>query len=399
MNPLSSQERILRTIAGQPVDRVPIFAPLSWNPLSPEPKPDDWKAQPNYRRLVALAEKHCDFYAELEIAECASFRNLRNDYHISGIQEGLFDRRFFLVPPDFVELSREETIGNTRYLHYTVHTPQGDLTTTESIISGEDTVWENEPLIKDVDDAEKLLAVPYRFDKPDLTQYFADREKLGNRGVAVCFITSPMVMISRLTGFQRFLEWTITERPLVDRMIRTVQERISERLQYVLDKGAGPIIRFGGSEQATPPMMSNRFFDQFVMQYERPLWQLVRDAGCIVWVHCHGKVATVIDRFRDSGVQLLDPVEPPPQGDIEFGVAKRRAASGPLTLIGNVEISVLQDGTPDQIETLVKQAICDGGPSHMILGASDKAISAVNDQLRDNIVRFIEAGHKYGQIG
>jgi len=393
---LSSRERILRTVAGKPVDHVPIFAPIPWNPLTPEPARTDWKAHSNYRCLVDLAKQHCDFFAQLEVPERTPFRNLKQGYGMQGIPEGIFDRRFFLVPPDCVEVCGEEIRDGTRFIRYQVHTPRGVLTTTDAVRTGEDTVWEFEPLIKDVDDAKKLIALPHRFDPPDLSAYFSQREQLGDRGVAVCFVSSPVVMVSRLTGFQKFLEWTITERALLDRMFGTIQERIAERLQFVLDRGAGPVFRFGGSEQATPPMMSAHGFDRFVLGCEQPLWQRVRSAGQIVWVHCHGKVGTVIEKFRDGGAQLLDPVEPPPQGDIEIAEAKVSARSGPLTLIGNIEFSALQSDTPEQIVTQVRHAIHDGGAQHLILGSSAEAISVVNDRLRDNIVHFIEAGIEYG---
>jgi uroporphyrinogen-III decarboxylase len=272
------------------------------------------------------------------------------------------------------------------------------LTTTEGINAGEDTVWELEPLLKDPDDAAKLLSIPYHFDPPDLSGYFAARARLGERGVAVIFVTSPLVMVSRLTGFQRFLEWSLMERPTVERLMQAAQERLAERLRHILAAGAGPIIRFGGCEQATPPMMSGRMFDRFILGYERPLWQQVRAAGQIVWVHCHGRVATVLDKFVDAGAQMLDPVEPPPQGDITLAAARRRGGRSPLTLIGNIEWSDLEQRTPAEIEALVAAAVAEGGPDHLILAASAEAISAVNDHLADNIAAFIEAAARYGGL-
>ncbi len=395
---LSSRERILRTVAGLPVDRLAVFAPLTWTPLSPDPQPNDWKAAENYQRMVALARQHCDFFCQLEIAEAQPFRGAMGGYGMSGIPEGIFDRRFFLTPPEYVELVQEKNVQGRKQVSYRVHTPRGVLTTTEAVQPGEDTVWEIEPLIKDVSDAKKLLSIPYRFATPDMSHYFAQRQRLGDNGVSVCFITTPLVMVSRLTGFQRFLEWSLSESALVERLVSVVQERLAERLAYVLAQGAGPIFRFGGSEQATPPMMSPRFFDRFILGYERPLWEMVRQAGQIVWVHCHGRVNTVIDKYVDAGVQILDPVEPPPQGDIQIGEAKRRARRGPMTLIGNIEWSDLERCRPDEIERLVKQAIEQGGKEYFILGCSAEVISDPGDALTENILRYIEAGHKYGSF-
>jgi uroporphyrinogen-III decarboxylase len=397
MEKLSSKERMLRTIAGQPVDRIPIIPPVPWQPLTPQPDPDNWKAQPNYQQLIPLVAENCDFYAHLDIPERSPIGNERNTEKIRGVATGgIFDRRFFFTHPERIRVIEDRRENGRRYTRFEVHTPKGDLTTIDVRPSDVDTVWTTEPLIKDVDDAGKILSAPHRFDPPDLTEYFAERDKLGNRGVAVCFVTSPLVMISRMMDFEQMFEWTLTERPLFEKMLQTAQERIAERLQWALENGVGPIFRFGGCEQATPPMMSNHFFDEIIIRYEGPLWRMVRDAGRILWVHCHGKVSTIFDRFVDMGVQLLDPVEPPPQGDIQMKEAKERAAAGPMTLIGNIEISDLQAESADQIESKVREAICQGGRKHFILGPSDVACSAVEDHLRDNIIRFVEAGVKYG---
>jgi uroporphyrinogen-III decarboxylase len=397
MTSLTPLERVLRTVAGEPVDRMPVFAPLSWHTLLYKPAAGDWKNAPAYRRLVSLALACSDPYVQLEIPERTPFRNAGQGYGMGGVPEGIFDRRFLLVPPDCIEKLGETALQGRRVEQYAIHTPRGVLTTSEAVLPGEDTVWELEPLVKSPEDAEKLLALPARFDPPDLDEYLAQVAGLAATAVPVIFISSPIVMISRLTGFQRFLEWTITEPGLVQRLMTAAQERVAERLAYILARGAGPIFRFGGCEQATPPMMSGRGFDRYVLGYERPLWQLVRDAGRIVWVHCHGRVGTVIDKFVDAGAQMLDPVEPPPQGDITLADARRRAAAGPITLIGNIEWSDLELRTPNEIEALVRQAVDEGGPDHLVLGASAEVFTAPSERVCANVEAFLEAAAAYGR--
>jgi len=393
---LTSKERILRTIAGEPVDRIPIWPPIPWHPLAPEPEPGDWKTEPNYQALIPLVKENCDFLVHLMIPEGNSAENTVEEYTRRAPYGGIFDRRFFLSPPDWIDETEETTATGSRITRFTLHTPQGDLTAAERIDPGIDTTWLVEPLVKDVADAEKLLSVPYRFDPPDLATFQAEVTRLEDNGLPVCFVTTPMVMVSHMMDLQRFLEWTLLERPLIDRMIQTVYERVAERLQYVLDHGLETIFRFGGSEQATPPLMSRRGFEDFVIKYEAPLWQMVRQGGQIVWVHCHGRINTVIDDIVAGGAHLLDPVEPPPQGDIDIAEAKRRAAAGPTTLIGNIEQSDFRQRSPAEIETLVKYAICEGGRQHFMLGHSDVVISAVDDLTRDNLIRYVKAGVKYG---
>jgi len=391
---LSSKDRLLRTIAGEPVDRVPIWPPVPWHPLAPAPRPGTWQASSNYQDLVSLAEQHGDLLVGLGITERSS---APEPIGASGRPAfALFERRFFLCPPDRIDVTETTRPDGSRAMEYRIRTPKGELRGRDETRAGMDTVWQIEPLVKDTEDAERLLSVPYRFDGADLSACFAGAERLGDRGLPYVWLSSPVVMVTHVIGLQRFLEWTITERRLLDRMIQAIYERVAERLQCAVDAGAGQIYRIGGCEQATPPLMSKRLFDCFVLGYERPLWQMVRKAGKIVWVHCHGKIATVLDDFVDGGVQMLDPVEPPPQGDIEIAEAKARARRGPMTLVGNIEWNALQHREPDEIEAAVQRAICDGGHQHMILGASADAISEPDERLVRNIRRFFESGLRYG---
>ena len=396
MKKLSSKERIRRTIAGEPVDRIPIWPPISWHPFMPEPAPDHWKAQPNFTAVQKLMAEHCDFMVDVSIPESSSLDQSMEKTGLERVFGGYFDRRFFLASPELVEATVEATKEGGTLTTYIVHTPKGDLQTKERVEPNVDTVWTVEHLIKSVEDAEKVLSIPYRFEKPDLIQYPAEVARLEDWGTPICFVSTPLVMVSQLMDFQMFFEWLATERSLIDLMMETIYERVAERLQCVIDMGVGPLFRFGGSEQATPPMMSKRMFKQFIVKYEGPLWQMVRKAGHIPWVHCHGRVNTVLDEFVKGGVQMLDPVEPPPQGDIDIAEAKQRAAAGPMTLIGNIEHSDLCQLSTKEIEKLVQQAICDGGHKHFILGASDVPISAIDERTRDNLICFIETGVRYG---
>jgi uroporphyrinogen-III decarboxylase len=144
--------------------------------------------------------------------------------------------------------------------------------------------------------------------------------------------------------------------------------------------------------------MSPRLFDALVARYDGPLFDLVHEHDCYVHVHCHGRIAGVLDRWADLGADLLDPVEPPPQGDIEMGEAKRQV-DAQITLMGNIEFRDLEFATPDEIEEKVRRAIEDGGKKHTILYPSARGITEVSEQYRDNAIRYIEAGLKYGKMG
>jgi hypothetical protein len=305
------------------------------------------------------------------------------------------DRSQFHCPGKYSKiLSTQRSDGRTTTTRV-LHTPKGDLRTVTAMDAGVHTVWTVEPLVKDLDDVERILSVPFDWQKPDMEAFRREVAQLGDRGVMEIGISTPMVCVSHILSFETFLCWTAAERPTIERLIRTVFERIYEKLKYILEHGAGPIFWIGGSEQATPPMMSPKFYDGFVVKYDGQLIDLIHKHGQYAHVHCHGKVARIFDRLLEMGVDMLDPVEPPPDGDIEIGEAKRRAA-GRMTLMGNIEFRHLEFATPQEIDEMVRRAICDGPKDHLILFPSATAISRISDRYRDNAIQYIESGLKYG---
>jgi uroporphyrinogen-III decarboxylase len=237
--------------------------------------------------------------------------------------------------------------------------------------------------------------VPFEPDLPDPEPFARERRAYGERGMVELGISTPMVCTSHLMIFHQFLEWCASERVLIIRLIEAACERICVRLEHVLKAGVIDGIWLGGSEQATPPMMSREFYDDLVVPYDGRITELVHRYGALVHVHCHGKVNGVFERMMDLGADMLDPVEPPPDGDIEIGEAKRRARRR-MVLMGNIEFRHLEFATRQEIDELVRRALCEQGKAGIMLYPSATPITYMSDQLRDNCIQYIESGLKYG---
>ena len=380
---LSARERVLRTLRGEPVDRIPIFPPIPWAPRHSDPDnpSQPWMRSPEFQAVIALADRYCD-----EFVGCPAF-------------PGLFDRRFLEIPRRFIEAMPEQRRGDRWTVHeYTVHTPQGDLHTVEELEDNVSTCWCVEPLVKDQADARKLLSVPFHFDPPDTQPFFAHKADTGQAGLIQTGVSSPVVCVSRLMHFDLFLEWCAAERDLVLELIRTVHERIVTKLRHLVAKGVAKdtVLWVGGSEQCTPPMMGPRDYDAFVVPFESEIYRLWREARGLVHLHCHGKIGTVFDRMLEMGADYIDPMEPPPDGDLTLADARVRA-NGRTTLMGNIEFHRLEYGEPSEVEELVHRAIEQGGPDHFMLYPSATAIQAITPRQSANCIRYIEAGVRYGK--
>lgn len=374
---MTPRERLMRVARNQSVDRVPISPPIAFDPLSWEEKGEATRPEdPLWTEVARLCAKYCDCLV-----------------HIPGVG-ALFDRRFLLIPARYIERLPDEREGEWILQRHIVHTPKGDLTTTDKYQPRIATSWYTEPLVKTVDDARALLSVPYEFSAPDLTPAQEFIKRVGERALTEIGVSTPLVSVSRLMQFDHFLLWCVTERELVHQLITTMQERVRLGLEYVLKAGLGPCFWFGGSEQATPPMMGLKMYDEFVVRYDAPLFDLVHQYGGLVHVHCHGKVRGILDRLLDMGADMLDPVEPPPDGDVTMQEA-RQLTEGRITLMGNIEVRELEFASVSRIRELVRTAISGAG-DRMILYPSATPISKLTPRYRDNAIAYIEAGLEYG---
>ena len=396
MEHMTSKERILKTIKGGKVDRLPIYAPtVTGRVINPAgipivnnvacllrdsiPNTDGWLTEdPNYLEIMKLAEQKCEKVWTYDFPE--------------------IDRRFILTPREFIKVTHVEERNASLLITYQVYTPKGNLEYICEKQQNISTVWDRKPLLEDKKDVEKILSVPYTFQKPDVEDFFKYRRQIEQKGgLMYTWISTPMVCVSQLFRFEQFLMWCVIERSTILRLIETAFERIYGQLEYLLRKGVGPIFHFGGSEQATPPMMSPKLYDEFVIQYDSKLFDLVHRHGGLVAVHCHGRVRGILGKLITMGVDLLDPVEAPPSGDIEIVEAKRKV-KGMITLVGNMQFGDMEICTRDEIDQKVREAICSAGKEKFILATTEGPISPVSSRMRDNYIQFIESGHKYGKL-
>ncbi|MFH1377212.1 MAG: uroporphyrinogen decarboxylase family protein [Planctomycetota bacterium] len=389
-----SNKRIMDTLRGRPTDRVPLVSPISWSPLKDIDKdnPGGWRADPLFKTIARLVQEHCDPRPSYNIVQPpAVWSKAPNGY-----------QRFLEASPEHYEIMPSEVIGNRTRTRVVLHTPKGDLNYVYALEEGIETVWDLERPVKTPEDVERLLSVPYKFNPPApsaFDAFRAFRKEKGPEFLTGGGVNSMVAMLCGIMEFDLLLEWVIAEPTLIKMLADTWLERVSEKMKYMLEQGVGPFWHFNGVERASPPMMGPKQWRTLVEPYDGEIMRLIKsyDKNSIIHVHCHGKVGTLLDSFMAMGVDSIDPVEPPNQGDIEIGDAKKRTG-GRLTLWGNIEFVDLERATPDEVEDKVKHAIEDGGKDHKVLCPSATPHERATERFAKNAVRYIEAGVKYGKM-
>jgi hypothetical protein len=133
---------------------------------------------------------------------------------------------------------------------------------------------------------------------------------------------------------------------------------VMQRVKFLLGKGIGPFFSMSGEEYIVPPLHGPKDFRDFNTRYDKPIIDLVHEAGGRMHIHSHGSIKSVLADFVGMGVDVLHPFEPPPQGNILAREAKA-IARGRMCLEGNIQIHRMYEASPPDIRGETEQLIAD----------------------------------------
>ncbi|NLO74624.1 MAG: hypothetical protein GX100_11040 [candidate division WS1 bacterium] len=300
-----------------------------------------------------------------------------------------------------VQTYTRETGDPDRYEEVmTLATPAGDLQSVYSCSRSGKPGYTVKYLVTSVEEAGRWLSLP----DPDLPSVggFHERERqVGERAllcIAVGDWASPMQMVNEAVGSELWAYWLHDERELLHEMVGKTFRRILRELQHYLAHGVGPLYGWGGPELCLPPLASVHDFEDFVVRYDQPLIEAVHEGGGVVWVHCHGDMAPVLQHFLDMGVDCLNPIEPPPMGKLTLAEVKEHVA-GQMTLEGGVESSALDLLSPAAMAEVVAETVAMGKPGgRFILGptSSPAPWPVMLPHLYENYRVLVETGLALG---
>ena len=372
---LTSRQRLLRTLRGEKPDRVPISL-YEFDGFY-----DDWIYDyPEYVNILEYAKDKTD-------------------------------KMYFWSPPGdksvlFYGVMDEQDIettewneGQSIYTKTEIKTPRGKLSSLSRQDEGVHTTWTIEHLCKDEKDAEKILSLPYLPWRPPVDSFFELDRELGDSGIVMGDIPDALCLTADIFGFTRFLTIYIDNPKLIFKLMDFFQERIYDFLEYLLTNGAVTLYRIVGPEYATPPYLSPKEFDKLVTAYDRELINLLHRYGGFARLHSHGKIGKVMKSFLEMEIDATDPVEPPPDGDVELKEV-REILGEKVTLIGNIEEKLFHMGGKEDMEKAVRKAIEEGasGGPFILCPTAMPLTTPLARKIQENIIHYIDCGVKYGEI-
>jgi uroporphyrinogen-III decarboxylase len=367
--PTTSRERLLAVFRREQPDRVPV----STYEMVGHDRESWYNRQPSYASLMDVVRERTDCLYMC----CPAWRDLGRE---SAVEE---------------HVRRD---GNRTHRTVTLHTPKGDLTARFMQEDNLYTTWTTEHFLKDLDDLERWLSIPYEPTRVEVAHIVEERERLGERGLMLVDVADPICVMAELFEFGEFLVQAMTSPEAILRAMDVVVERQLAVLREALDGGAGPAWRLVGPEYGSAHYMPPAMFERFVADYDRRLIELIHEYGGSVRVHCHGRVRQLLPIFVEMGADALDPVEAPPSGDVELADAKR-IAGGRLALFGNIQLRDLEYCEPGEIERIVVECMraAKAGGAYCIMPTASSINEPLSDRTRDNYLRFIDAAIEHGR--
>jgi uroporphyrinogen-III decarboxylase len=380
-NVWTSRRRLLTALSGGTPDRVPI----NTYELAGCNSRDWYNTQPSYRSLMDYIRAHTD---------CMTNWNPRPATDRYTCQER------FLCSDYPVEIeTATETAGQFQRTTRICHTPKGDLRSGAQAAADVYTTWQVEHWCKSIADVDKAVSVPYepaRYDASDLGRV---RAELCEQGIVIASVGDPAYLAADLMSFQDYLIWAFEETDHFARTVALIAERVMENLRRQLDCCVLDLYRIVGPEYFTPPYLSPAMFQRFIVPHVTEMTRLIHARGGKVRVHCHGKMAQVLDMILETGCDGIDPCEPPPDGDISLDEVKRRCQARGVSVWGNIELKLLEQATPGQVraevQKIMRQAKDGGG--FVLMPTAAPINLPLSPQTEANYRAFIDAGLEFGR--
>ena len=380
-NMMTRRERLMATLRGEPVDRpaVSFYEIGGWKFDTSDPDPFNIYNSPDWWPLIQLAEEETDL---IRLMGPERREAVTNRWH---------------------EFFQEETTtqNGSRYRRLTLSVDGRTMTSVSRRDPGTATHWEIERLLKDTDDVKAYLQLPdavfaYEYGVEHL---LAEEEQLGEAGIVMVSVGDPMARIGSLLSMEDYTVLGIVEPRLFHQLLEQATNHVYPMVEQVSKAFPGRLWRVVGSEYASPPFLPPRLYKEYVVRYTKPMVEIIQKHGGYARIHSHGRLKVILPDIAAMGATGLDPIEPPPQGDVQL-IDVRREYGAQMVLYGNIEASDLELLPPDQFEAKVSQALREGtagdGRGFVLMPSACPYGREISAQTMANYETMVRLAKNYG---
>lgn len=384
---MTGRERMLTAFARQEPDYVPVSPDISvMVPVRLSGQPYDTMfldGQPHYGYASASVAQ--------AYADAVTYYGMDGWYIYGGLPE--------IVPDDRPRWqSCFEPLPEGGQMSYkSARTPHGDLSA-RNLYPTDEPPWEVEKPIKDLRrDWPRLRAVMGEDENWAWGDTFADRDRIGENGVYSVAIGIPQDwwFFQRDGGYNTmFYDFTDDEDYMREEVFAFYTRYALAKLRAVVAAKPDEVM-LGGSVSSLS-VSSPTFFRKFDLPFIQEAAKICQAAGVFSHLHVCGRSRKVVDMVaQETNVDVMEPLEEPPGGDVDLAEVKKRYGSR-LCLKGNINtFDTMLNATPAQVEEKAKRLIDACAPGGgFVLSTGDQCGRDTPDA---NIFKLVEVAQTYGR--
>lgn len=338
---MNRRQRLMATLRGEAVDRpaVSFYEINGLDEKTSDGDPYNIYTHPSWQPLLDLAREKTD-------------RIVMRGVPFQG------------APPDpWEEITTTETWIDRGSLYKKRTLRFGERTLTEVTRRDPDvnTVWQIQPLFKGPEDVEMFLTLPApQFGgRPDTSGVLEAEEALGDTGIVMIDTPDPLCIAASLFEMGEYTVVASTEPGLFHRLLEWFAAALLPQTEAVARALPGRLWRIYGPEYASAPYLHPRQFREYAIRYDTLMVQSIQRFGGFARIHSHGRLRAILDDILSTGCMGLDPIEPPPQGDVELSYVREKYGQQ-LVLFGNLELSDIEGLPVAEFECKVIRALREG---------------------------------------
>ena len=376
---MTRRERLMATLQGRPVDRPAVsFYEIGGWMKAPTANEFDVFNEPSWQPLLQLAVEQTDLMRMVDISwkepeseweKCWSHKQWREQDSI---------------------LTRATVKAGKRTLT-SLYRRDRDLQTS----------WGLEHLLKDTDDIRAFLDLPEPpVGTADVSAVFAEETALGDAGIVCIECSDPMSRIGRLFSMEDYTIAALTEPALFHKLLERAARIAFPRAEEVARLCPGRLWRLCGSEYASEPFLPPRLYEEYIVRYTGVLVKTIQASGGYARIHSHGRLRGILPHLAAMRPDALDPLEPPPQGDMELWELREKIGRD-VVLLGNLEIADIENLPPPAFEKKVLTALKEGttgvGRGFILHPSSSPYGRTIAPQTMANYQTMVRLATQWGQ--
>lgn len=213
--------------------------------------------------------------------------------------------------------------------------------TADEIIHTDVTVIENDPVIRNIREAARLVA-----------------KAIGDEVVVAVTAWGPFTLAGQMYGVELLMKATLKKKQEVHRMMEFAMRLVKQFYKPLVEEKVIPMISIA-DPTGSGDLISNRIFREFSLPQLQPLIAWAKEHGVYTWLHICGNTTDKLESIAETGASCFSL-----DYKVDLKVAKERIGSR-IALAGNIDpVSILNQKGPDDVRAAGQaciEAAAEGG--------------------------------------